>query len=70
MLDCVEGPNVGPPAVADPEGGGGGGGGGGRGVNPPFRGFVLFACQYMKIPTDLDPNPPLRRILAQNPPPR
>ena len=23
----------------------------------------------MKIPTDLDPKPPLRRILAQNPPP-
>ena len=22
----------------------------------------------MKIPTDLDPKPPLRRILAQNPP--
>ena len=37
-----------------------------------FRGFVFlvfFACQYMKIPTVLDPNPPpLRRILAQNPP--
>ena len=30
------------------------------------RGFFL-ACQYMKIPTDLDPKPPLRRILAQNP---
>ena len=28
----------------------------------------FFACQYMKIPTDLDPKPPLRRILAQNPP--
>ena len=52
-------------AVADPEGGG-------RGVNPPpFRGWFFFACQYMKIPTDLDPNPPppLRRILAQNTPP-
>ena len=23
----------------------------------------------MKIPTDLDPKPPLQRILAQNPPP-
>ena len=40
-------------SVADPEGG--------------FRG-VFCACQYMKIPTDLDPKPPLRRILAQNPP--
>ena len=43
------------------------GGGGVRGFKPPFRGF-FFACQYMKIPTDLDPKPPLRRILAQNPP--
>ena len=35
------------------------------------RSIFLLACQYMKIPTDLDPNPPppLRRILAQNPPP-
>ena len=24
---------------------------------PPLRG-VFFACQYMKIPLDLDPNPP------------
>ena len=43
---------------------------GSRDPPPPlqrlFWGF--FACQYMKIPTDLDPNPPLRRILAQNPP--
>ena len=43
--------------------------GGFRGFNPPFRGVFFFACQYMKIPTDLDPKPPLRRILAQNPPP-
>ena len=46
--------------------------GGGRGFNPPplQRLFLFFfACQYMKIPTDLDPKPPLRRILAQNPPP-
>ena len=35
------------------------------------RGFC-FACQYMKIPTDLDPTPPppTWRIPAQNPPPR
>ena len=47
--------------------------GGGRGFNPPLQRFLgFFACQYMKIPTGLDPNPPpppLRRILAQNPPP-
>ena len=53
-------------AVADPEGGGGGGGGV-RGFNPPLqRLFFFFACQYMKIPTDVEPK---RRILAQNPPP-
>ena len=55
-------------SVADP----GGGGLGGLTPPPPFRGCFLFffACQYMKIPTDLDPNPPppFRRILAQNPP--
>ena len=50
--------------AADPEGGF-------RGFKPPplqrlF--FFFFACQY-NIPTDLDPKPPLRRILAQNPPP-
>ena len=28
-----------------------------RGFNPPPRLFV-FACQYMKIPEDLDPTPP------------
>ena len=54
--------------VADPEGGGGLGG-----LTPPPPPsevvFVLFACQYMRIPTDLDPKPRLRRILAQNPPP-
>ena len=50
--------------VADP------GGGGLGGLNPPLQRlvFLFFACQYMKIPTDLDPKPPLRRILAQNPP--
>ena len=38
------------------------GGGGVSGVTPPpppqrlF--FFFFACQYMKIPADLDPNPP------------
>ena len=38
----------------------GGGELGGLPPPPPFRGFFLFffACQYMKIPTDLDPNPP------------
>ena len=42
-----------------------------RGGAPLQRFFFCFACQYMKIPTDLDPNPPppLRRILSQNPPP-
>ena len=45
-------------------------GGGGRGFNPPPpQRFFFFACQYMKIPADLDPNPPPRRIPAQNPPP-
>ena len=34
----------------------------------PWTSCFIFACQYMKIPTDLDPKPPLRRILAQNPP--
>ena len=45
-------------------------GGGFRGFKPPPSDvfFFFFACQYMKIPTDLDPKPPLRRILAQNPP--
>ena len=49
-----------------------GGGGLGGLTPPPFRGVFVVACQYMKIPTDLDPNPPpppLRRILAQNTPP-
>ena len=49
-------------AVADP------GGGGLGGLTPLQRLGVFCACQYMKIPTDLDPKPPLRRILAQNPP--
>ena len=49
-------------SVADP--------GGVGGLNPPLQRlfFVFFACQYMKIPMDVDPKPPLRRILAQNPP--
>ena len=37
------------------------GGGGGRGFNPPPPQrlvFFFFACQYMKIPRVLDPNPP------------
>ena len=41
MLDCVEGPNVGPPAVADPEGGAGVGG-----LTPPSE--VLF-CLLVSI---------------------
>ena len=53
-----------PGTVADPEGGF-------RGFKPEggLAFFVFFPYQYMKIPTDLDPKPPLRRILAQNPPP-
>ena len=35
--------------------------------------MVLFACQYMKIPTDLDPNPtpqpPLKNSGPDTPPP-
>ena len=39
-------------------GGSGGGGGGVRGFKPPLRGVFFLACQYMKIPMDLDPKPP------------
>ena len=44
-------------SVADP--------GGLRGLTPnihptPHPEFFLLACQYMKIPADLDPKPPLR----------
>ena len=49
---------------------GGGGWLGGLTPPPPLQRFLFFfAWQYMKIATDLDPKPPLRRILAQNPPP-
>ena len=50
--------------VADPEGGG-------RGFKPPFRGFLFFfACQHMKIPTDLDPTPPpFEEFWPRTPPP-
>ena len=40
-----------------------------RGFNPP-SGFFFFACQYMKIPTDLDPNPPPPKNSGPEPPPR
>ena len=51
--------------VADPEGGGV------RGFKPPLqRGFFFFfACQYMKIPTDLDPKPPFGELWPRTPPP-
>ena len=32
--------------------------GGVGGLPPPPQSFFFFACQYMKIPADLDPNPP------------
>ena len=44
------------PPMADPRGG--------RGFTPPPR--VFFACQYMKITADLDPNRLPWRIPAQN----
>ena len=50
--------------VADPEGGLGGY------PPPPFRGFCcFFACQYMNIPTDLDPHPPFEEFWPRTPPP-
>ena len=42
-------------------------GGGVGGVNPPFRG-CFFACQYMKILTDLDPTPPPSKNSGPEPP--
>ena len=41
-----------------------------RGFNPPPPRF-FFACQYMKIPADLDPNPPppLKNSDPEPPPP-
>ena len=33
----------------------------GGGLHPPQS--VFFACQYMKIPADLDPTPPLEEFL-------
>ena len=33
-------------------------GGGLTHTHTPLRGFFVVACQYMKIPVDLDPNPP------------
>ena len=48
------------------------GGGGLGGLTPPFRGCFLcfFACQYIKIPTDLDPNPPpFEEFWPRTPPP-
>ena len=48
-------------SVADP---------GGLGGLTTLRGF-LFVCQYMKIPADLDPNPPppLEEFRPRPPPP-
>ena len=40
---------------------------GGRGVKPPPS--VFFACQYMKIPANLDPNPPPLKNPGSDPPP-
>ena len=34
-----------------------------RGFKPPSELF-FFACQYMKIPKDLDPKPPLEEFLG------
>ena len=48
-------------SVADPRGGGLGG-------LTPFRGLFYFACQYMKIPADLDPTP-LKNSCPELPPP-
>ena len=31
--------------------------------------WCFFACQYMKIPADLDPNPPLKNSGPEPPPP-
>ena len=45
-------------------GGSKGGGGGLKGVNLPQRFILFFACQYMKIPADLDPNPIRRWTLT------
>ena len=42
-----------------------GGGGGVGGLNPRRR--FLFACQYMEIPADLDPKPPLEEFLPRTP---
>ena len=52
LSGCLHGPHN---TVADP---GGGGGSSGFTPPPPSEGFFVFACQYMKIPADLDPNPP------------
>ena len=44
------------------------GGGGLGGLNPPLRGFC-FACQYIEIPADLDPNTPPPKNSGPQPPP-
>ena len=66
MVPCSQSPFLydQAPSVADA-----GGGGGVGGLNTPLRG-VFFACQYMKIPADLDPNPsPLEEFRPRTPPP-
>ena len=45
----------------------GGSGGGGRGFKAPSE-VVFFACQYMKIPADLDPTP-LEEFRSRTSPP-
>ena len=41
-------------------------GGGLGGLNPPSE-FFFLACQYMKIPTDLDPKPPFEEFWRRTP---
>ena len=50
--------------VADP----GGGGVRGFSTHTPQR-FFFFACQYMKIPADLDPRPTLEEFRPRTPHP-
>ena len=45
------------------------GGVGGLTPPPPSEVFFFFACQYMKIPADLDPNPPPPKNSGPEPPP-
>ena len=43
--------------------------GGLGGLTPPPRGFFVVACQYMKIPADLDPKHTHPRPEPRTPPP-